>query len=170
MPTMVAAGAFCKVKGHYMIFEAIRLANAKTPVRLVLFGKGALQQDYEKWIAENHMQDRIRLAGHSSSLPSEIKCADAFLVSSEMESFSVVLVEAMATDIPVISTNCPYGPPELLKNGQYGVLVPVNDSKAMAEAIVNQVENPRKPAPREAWEPFTVQKVVFSYEKAIGLI
>ncbi len=51
-----------------------------------------------------------------------------------------------------------------------GVLVPVNDSKAMAEAIVNQVENPRKPAPREAWEPFTVQKVVFAYEKAIGLI
>ena len=170
MPTMVAAGAFCKVKGHYMIFEAIRLANEKIPVRLVLFGKGALQQDYEKWIAENHMQDRIRLAGQSTSLPSEIKCADAFLVSSEMESFSIVLVEAMAAGIPVISTSCPYGPPELLKNGQYGVLVPVNDSKAMAEAIVNQVENPRKPAPREAWEPFTVQKVVFAYEKAIGLI
>ena len=44
------------------------------------------------------------------------------------------------------------------------------NTQAMAEAIVNQVENPRKPAPREAWEPFTVQKVVFAYEKAIGLI
>ncbi len=71
-----------------MIFEAIRLANEKIPVRLVLFGKGALQQDYEKWIAENHMQDRIRLAGQSTSFCHlKIKCADAFLVSSEMESF-----------------------------------------------------------------------------------
>lgn len=170
MPTMVAAGAFSESKGHLTLFEAIRIANETTSVRLVIFGKGHLQKKYEKWIVENNMQERILLAGHTSNLPAEIKRADAFIVSSKRESFSVVVVEAMAADIPVISTNCPYGPPELLKDGQYGILVPVNDSKAMAEAIVNQVKNPRRPAPQEAWDSFTVQKVVLAYEKAIGLI
>lgn len=170
IPTMVAAGAFCEVKEHYVLFEAVRLANEKIPVRLVLFGKGYLQKDYERWIVENNMQERIHLAGQSNNLPSEIKCADAFLVSSIMESFSVVLVEAMAADVPVISTDCPYGPPELLQDGRYGVLVPVNDSKAMAMAIVNQVKNPRRAAPHEAWNSFTVQKVVLAYERAIGLV
>ena len=151
---MVAAGAFSEIKGHLVLFEAIRIANETTPVRLVLFGKGHLQKNYEKWIAENHMQERILLAGHTSNLPAEIKKSDAFVISSQKESFSVVLVEAMAADILVISTDCPYGPPELLQYGKYGVLVPVGDSKAMAQAIVNQVNNPRKPAPKEAWTPF----------------
>lgn len=170
MPTMVAAGAFSEIKGHLVLFEAIRIANETTPVRLVLFGKGHLQKNYEKWIAENHMQERILLAGHTSNLPAEIKKSDAFVISSQKESFSVVLVEAMAADILVISTDCPYGPPELLQYGKYGVLVPVGDSKAMAQAIVNQVNNPRKPAPKEAWTPFALEKVVFAYEKAIGLV
>ena len=170
MPTMVAAGAFSEIKGHLVLFEAIRIANETTPVRLVLFGKGHLQKNYEKWIAENHMQERILLAGHTSNLPAEIKKSDAFVISSQKESFSVVLVEAMAADILVISTDCPYGPPELLQYGKYGVLVPVGDSKAMAQAIVNQVNNARKPAPKEAWTPFALEKVVFAYEKAIGLV
>ncbi|MFQ6929577.1 MAG: hypothetical protein ACLRS8_20395 [Parabacteroides merdae] len=57
---MVAAGRISEIKGHLVLFEAIRIANETTPVRLVLFGKGHLQKNYEKWIAfENHMQERI---------------------------------------------------------------------------------------------------------------
>lgn len=170
IPTVVAAGAFCEIKGHKMLFEAIKLANKKNPVRLVLFGKGYLRTEYEKWIEENNMKDRILLPGHTNSLPAEMRAADAFVISSLRESFSVVLVEALAANTPIISTDCPYGPPELLKNGEYGTLVPVNDPYAMSEAIVNQIQKSHSKIPKASWEKFTVDYVVEAYEKAIGLI
>lgn len=169
IPTFVAAGAHSAIKNHLCLFEAIRIANKKTPVRLVLFGKGNLTECYQKWINQNRLTDRITLAGHSDNLPAEIKGSDAFIVSSNQESFSIVIVEAMAAGVPVISTACPYGPPELLQNGKYGTLVPVNNPEALADAIVNQLINPRSAAPREAWEKYTVENVVKAYEKALGL-
>lgn len=169
MPTIVAAGAHSSIKNHICLFEAIKEANKKTPVRLVLFGCGQLTGTYRKWIEENNLADRIQLAGHTDNLPAELKNADAFVVSSNMESFSIVLIESLAANVPVISTNCPYGPPELLQNGKYGTLVEVNNPQALADAIIEQITHPRKPAPKESWERFTVENVVNAYEKALGL-
>ena len=169
VPTFVAAGAHSAIKNHFLLFEAIKIVRQETPVRLVLFGKGNLTDDYSKWIEHNNLSDSIAMAQHSDQLPAEIKASDGFIISSTMESFSLVLVEALAAGVPVISTNCPYGPPELLNQGEFGVLVPVNDAQALANAIINQIKSPRKPAPRESWEPFTVENVVTAYEKALGL-
>lgn len=170
IPTIVAAAAHSEFKNHFILFKAVELANKKTPVRLILFGKGELTESYKEWIGTHNLSDKILLAGHSANLPSEIKASDAFIISSNQESFSIVLVEALAAGTPVISTNCPYGPPELLKMGKYGTLVPVNDSQALAEAIVAQIQHPKPPAPKEAWEPYTLEKVVEAYEKALGII
>ncbi len=169
IPTFIAAGAHCKLKGHLMLFEAIKLANKVTPVRLVLFGRGELTDTYKKWIEDNQMQSCIDIAPFTSNLPAEVKSADALIVSSIVESFSVVLVEAMAAGTPVISTRCPYGPPELLQDGKYGVLVPVGDSSAMAQALINQANNPNSIVPKEAWMPYTLERVVDSYKKALDL-
>ncbi len=168
-PTIVAAAAHSEFKNHMCLFNAIKLANETIPVRLILFGKGELTDSYKQWIKDNEMEERISIAGHTDNLPAEIKGADAFVVSSNIESFSVVLVEAMAVGAPVISTSCPFGPPELLQGGKYGVLVPVNDSESLANAIIEQVRNPRPSAPREAWEKFTVENIVEAYEKALGI-
>ena len=169
IPTFIAAGAHCELKRHFILFEAIRIANKTTPVRLVLFGKGYLTNEYMNWIEDNKMNDFINIANHTDNLPAEIKSADAFIISSEVESFSIVLVEAMAAGVPIISTNCKYGPPELLDNGKYGKLVPINNSKAMAEAIIAHIRKPIKPAPKESWSKFTLDNVVSAYEKALGL-
>lgn len=169
IPTMVAAGAHCLFKNHMCLFEAIRIANEKVPVRLVLFGKGQLTEIYSKWIKDNKMSERISLAGYTTNLPAEIHNSDGFIISSNQESFSVVLVEALASGVPVISTNCPYGPPEILRNGKYGTLVQVNNSNAMAAAIIDHIMNPKQGAPKESWEPYTLDKIVDSYEKALGI-
>lgn len=169
IPTMVAAGAHCKFKNHICLFKAIKLANEKVPVRLVLFGRGELTESYQKWIDDHNMSEKINLAGHTSNLPAEIHGADALIISSNQESFSVVLVEALAADIPVISTNCMYGPPELLHHGKYGTLVPINDPEAMADSIVDQVLHPHSAAPKESWEAFTLENIVSTYEKALGI-
>lgn len=169
MPTFIAAGAHCGFKNHKLLFESFMRVNQVTPARLILFGKGELTDEYEQWIKENGMEEVICLAGHTDNLPAELKEADAFLISSNIESFSVVLVEALVAGVPVISTNCPYGPPELLQGGKYGTLVPVNDAKAMADAILAQISNPKPAAPKQAWQPYTLENVVAAYEKALGL-
>lgn len=169
MPTFTAAGAHSRLKNHFVMLEAIKKANERQPVRLVLFGKGTLTPQYRKWIEANNMADRIALAGFSEQLPAEIRASDGFLISSDMESFSVVLVEAMAAGCPVISTACHYGPPELLDNGRYGCLVPVGDAGAMAEAICRQIENPAAAAPGEAWQRFCLPEIVGAYECALNL-
>lgn len=169
IPTFVAAGAHSRIKNHIMLFKAIKMVNQITPARLVLFGKGNLTDEYRTWIESENMSDRISIAEHSDQLPAEINASDGFLISSNMESFSLVLVEAMAANTPIISTNCPYGPPELLANGIFGKLVPIGDSNAMSQAIIDQIMNPSAPASRKAWEKFTLENIVSTYEKALGI-
>lgn len=169
IPTFIAAGSHSAIKNHQFLFEAIKLANESTPVRLILFGKGELTSQYQQWIKSTGMEDRINLAGHTSQLPAELKASDGLIISSNLESFSVVLVEALAANVPVISTACPFGPPELLKNGEYGRLVPVGDVKALAAAIIDQIKNPRSPAPAKAWQPYLLENVVSAYENALNI-
>lgn len=169
MKTVCAAGAFCELKDHMTLFRAIEIANETTPVRLVLFGKGSLENEYKDWINENNMSERIKLAGHTHNLPAEIKSSDAFICSSVVESFSIVLIEALAAGAPVVSTSCRYGPPEILNNGQYGLLVPVGDEREMAKAILKTVSSDKKNVPEEAWKRFELDRIVFNYEQALNL-
>jgi glycosyltransferase involved in cell wall biosynthesis len=68
--------------------------------------------------------------------------ASVFVLSSKREALPTVIIEAMACGCPVVSTNCKSGPSEILENGRYGYLVPVGDHQAMAEAIINTLNNP----------------------------
>lgn len=169
MPTFVAAGAHCDFKRYPDLLETIKIVNRSVSVRLVLFGKGYLTDSLKQWIVDNDMTDRIDLPGYSDNLPAEFRASDGFIVSSERESFSIVLVEAMAAGVPVFSTDCPYGPPDLLKHGLYGCLVPVGDSQAMAAALLSHIKSPLPPAPPEAWQRFTLPHIVKNYRKALDI-
>ena len=79
--------------------------------------------------------DRVIFAGFDADPTPFYITADLFVLSSDNEGFGNVIVEALACGTPVVSTDCPSGPAEILKNGQFGTLVPVNDVSALAKAM-----------------------------------
>ncbi|WP_372923147.1 glycosyltransferase, partial [Roseovarius sp.] len=79
--------------------------------------------------------DRVILAGFHPDPTPFYKTADLFVLSSDYEGFGNVIVEALACGTPVVSTDCPSGPGEILDGGRYGRLVPVGDAPALAKAI-----------------------------------
>ena len=168
VPVVVAAGAFCSMKNHMMLIRAFAEVLKKRAARLIIFGEGPLRQAYEKLIAELGIADSVSLPGFTNNLPAEMKAASCFVVSSTIESFSVVLVEALAAGAPVVSTNCPYGPSEILKGGQYGILVKNNDAAAMAEGILKVLNGGGIKPTAEMVEPYTMESIVTRYEKAIA--
>ena len=96
--------------------------------------------------------------------------AAVFVLSSAWEGFGNVLVEAMACGTPVVSTDCPSGPAEILEDGKYGHLVPVGDANAMAQAILTTFDNPLPPTVlRKRAEDFSVDRIVRQYLEVLEI-
>ena len=91
---------------------------------------------------ERGLSDRVSLPGYVDDPFGLLARAELAVCSSLYEGFGNAIVEALACGTPVISTDCPYGPREILDNGRYGTLVPVHDSAAMARAIDRQLGRP----------------------------
>ena len=86
-----------------------------------------------------------------------------FAMSSAWEGFGVVLVEALALGLPIVSTDCTYGPAEILCDGKYGALVPVGDHEAMAQALLGALDGPARRDNSEHVQQFTARSVASQY-------
>ncbi len=170
VPIVIAAGAFCSFKNHPLLLRAWTEVVKKCQARLIIFGEGGLRAAYEKLIDELGIGDSVSLPGFTDNLPAALKRATCFVVPSFIESFSVVLVEALAAGVPVVSTNCPYGPSEILHGGKYGILVKNNDAHALAEGIMKVLRGDGITPPSEAFEPFKTEAIVKRYEDAIQVV
>ncbi|MGM0945459.1 MAG: glycosyltransferase [Bacteroidota bacterium] len=168
IPVVVAAGAHVPIKGYDILVKAIAEVNQAQACRLVLFGEGILTDELKKLSQSLGIEKIVDFPGHNHNLPAELKSADAFVVSSHAESFSVVLVEALASGTPVVATNCPSGPPEILQNGKYGILVEPNNPSELAQGILKVLNGKGINPPKKSWEPYLIDKVVLDYENVIN--
>jgi glycosyltransferase involved in cell wall biosynthesis len=97
-----------------------------------------------------------------------LRKASVFVLSSRYEGFGNVLVEALLCGCPVVSTNCPSGPAEILSDGKYGKLVPVGDERRLAEAIGETLDNPQNMSVlRARGEEFSIENAVERYQKVL---
>lgn len=169
IPVVVAAGVFEPYKNHLMLIRAFADVLKSKVARLIIYGVGgSLRLEYERTINELGLRDVVSLPGHTDNLPAAIQKSACYVISSKVESFSIVCVEALAAGVPVVSTNCPYGPPEILKGGEYGIIVKNKDQQALAEGILKVLNGGGiKPTP-EMWAPYTVEATVDRYEKAMA--
>lgn len=130
---VIAAGRLTEQKD----FPTLLRAFAKVPqsVRLIIFGEGPDRANLEALRAELHLQERVSFPGFVANLPAELAASDLFVLSSRWEGLPGVLLEAMALDIPVVATDCPTGPKEILEGGRAGQLVPVGGVEELATAM-----------------------------------
>ena len=140
----LAMGRFIGTKNFPMLLNAF--ARARTQRDLVILGQGAQQAELQALTHDLGLGERVHFAGFQRNPFAILKSARAFLLPSNKEGFPNSLVEAMSLGIPVVSTNCPTGPSEILEDvealalddvlvGKYGILVPVDDPARFAEAI-----------------------------------
>ncbi len=131
---IVHVGSLKQQKNHPLLLRAFaQIADADA--RLMLVGTGQGEGALRIFAAELEIADRVIFAGFHPDPTPFYTSADLFVLSSVYEGFGNVIVEAMACGTPVVSTDCPSGPAEILENGRYGRLVPVNDPAALATAM-----------------------------------
>lgn len=145
-PIILGAGRLSPQKDFATLIRALAVLKDRTPARLIILGRGKQKKALEKLVRKLALEDRVDLPGFTLNPWAYMARADVFVLSSRWEGLPGVLLEALTVGCPVVSTDCPGGAREILADGRYGPLVPVGDPKALAEAILQVLENP---PPRE---------------------
>ncbi len=141
---IVSAGRLNREKGFHLLIDAIhRLTrqHADIDFRLAILGEGqGGQLALEQQVRLANLGDVVRLPGFRPDAPAWYRSADLYVLSSLLEGMPNVLLEAMAVGTPVLATNCPSGPAEVLANGTYGLLCEVGRSDSLADGIGRVLE------------------------------
>ncbi|WP_101676228.1 glycosyltransferase [Alloalcanivorax mobilis] len=143
---LVAAGRLSAAKDYPVMFRAVNIliSDMGQKCSLDIYGEGPLEKDLKDLAKEMSLQDAVQFKGFSKNLKENFPRYDMLVLSSRWEGFANVLVEALLCKLPVISTNCPSGPSEVLDNGRFGTLVPVSDPVSLAEGIYQRVSKAEK--------------------------
>ncbi|RLF96515.1 hypothetical protein DRN58_09650, partial [Thermococci archaeon] len=164
-------GTLKLVKGHKYLIQAMPLILEKYPsTYLILVGDGPLRNDLKRLAEKLKVRERIMFLGYRPDIPKLMNIFDIFILPSLSEGLSNVLLEAMAASKPVIATNVG-GNPEVVEDGETGLLVPPKDPQKIAEAVVSLLndEDRRirmgKAGLRRVKERFSISKTVREYEK-----
>lgn len=143
---VVAAGRLHRVKRYDVLVRAFaEVAAARPGWRLRIYGGGDAtgneQQTLRGLIDELGLQDRVRLMGSVHPMEAEWPKGSIAAVTSERESFGMTIVEAMRCGLPVVATDCPHGPAEIIDDGTDGRLVPVGDTAGFARALLALIDD-----------------------------
>ncbi|WP_392961041.1 glycosyltransferase family 4 protein [Streptomyces sp. LN245] len=133
---IIAAGRLVPVKRYDLLIEAFALVAAEHPDwRLRIYGKGEEHERLRRLIADLGLYDSVLLMGAATPMEAEWVKGSIAVAASDYEAFGMTIIEAMSCGLPVVSTDCPHGPGEIIEDGVDGRLVPVGDRDALGEAL-----------------------------------
>jgi GalNAc-alpha-(1->4)-GalNAc-alpha-(1->3)-diNAcBac-PP-undecaprenol alpha-1,4-N-acetyl-D-galactosaminyltransferase len=135
-PFILGAGRLVHQKGFDILVRAFSVVAREAPqLRLVIAGEGPEAQQLRDLAAGLGLGSRVTFLGNVRNLSALMKHALAFVLSSRYEGFPNVLLEALASGLPIVATDCPSGPREILRDGEFGLLVPCENPQALADAL-----------------------------------
>lgn len=167
-PVILAVGRLNKQKDFPTLVRAFAQVQQQKLVRLMILGEGPERFHLEALVKEMGLTEDVCLPGFVANPYTYMAKAAVCVLSSAWEGFGNVLVEAMFTGTPVVSTDCQSGPAEILANGKYGKLVAVGDIKGMAEAIASTLaESQDSIALQQRAIEFSLSKALAQYIKVL---
>jgi len=170
VPVILGAGRMTRQKDFPTLLRAFARIRRERPSRLIVLGEGPDRAGIERLVGELGLGDDVSLPGFAVNPYAYMSRASLFVLSSRWEGSPNVLTEALAVGTPVVSTDCPSGPREILQEGRFGPLVPVGDEEALARAILETLAHPLDTATlRGAVDEFTVERSADAYLEVLGL-
>jgi glycosyltransferase involved in cell wall biosynthesis len=163
-------GRFAVQKNHALLVEAFAQVHSDAPLYLLLVGGGELEDAVREQVVELGLQERVRFLGVRADVPAILNASDLFVLSSRWEGNPMSVMEALAAGLPVVSTAVG-GVPELVQEGETGLLVPSEDTGALACALQALVDDPARrqamgaAARQHAIAHFDIRHTVRMYEE-----
>lgn len=162
-PVVVAAGRLAAQKDFGTLIRAFADVRRSRHARLMLLGEGPERAALESIVAGYELEADVELPGWATNPYPFLVRAAAFVLSSRWEGLPGALIEALYCGSPVIATDCPSGPREILDGGRHGLLVPVGDRAALARAIERAIDGQVARPGVESWKPFEQDLIVDRY-------
>lgn len=165
---LIAIGSLKRQKGFDVLLRAFAKVRQHRDIKLLILGDGNLRRELEDLAKELGIEGDVWLPGFRSNPGTFLKHADCFVLSSHWEGFGNVVVEALSVGLPVVSTDCPSGPSDILAAGKFGILTPPGDFSKMASAICMSLDKEHDLAPLKARAAdFNPQKQAEQYLKLL---
>lgn len=161
---VLAVGSLKPVKDYPTLLTAFEKVLRQCDARLLILGEGERRTELESLIRRLGLDNRVYMPGFAKDPMPYYRQANLFVLSSKLEGLSNVIIEALSVGTPVVSTDCPCGPREILCDGKYGCLVPVGDPDALAVAMLQALsEEPDRESLRARAKEFSVDKIAQEY-------
>lgn len=141
-PLLVACGSLTPQKGYSYLLKSFRQVLDQREAGLWILGEGEQRPAIESQANSLGIDEHVSLLGFRANPFKFMAAADAFVLSSLWEGFGNVIVEAMACGTPVVSTDCPYGPGEIISHEENGLLVPPANVEALSLALLRLLDDP----------------------------
>jgi len=162
---VLAVGTLKAIKDYATLLDAFAALRQQVDARLLILGEGECRAALELQVRRLGLEGSVFMPGFAKDTAPYYQRADLHVLSSTGEGLPTVIIEALAAGTPVVSTDCPSGPREILVGGQFGRLVPVGDAPALATAMAESLASPHDRAALKARaQDFSIDKAVDQYE------
>jgi len=167
---ILSVGSLKYAKNHQLLIKSIKFLSEKINCELIIIGEGPLYNDLKYLIATLNLDEKVQILNYRNDISSFYKSADVFALTSRWEGFGNVLIEAMSYGTPVVSTDCPYGPGEIIIDDSLGYLVSGFDPESFSQAILTILGKKNNKEELISYsKKFNVSKQVNKYLKVLNV-